>query len=217
MASDGQDIFHPDEPYPDADRLRELSVGDLTAGRPVVRLPPPDLRDKLRRLVWRVVYMTVYRFTPTPLFGLRCRILRVFGAAVAPGARPYPRASVWAPWNLDMATGSCLANDVDCYNVAPVRLGRGATVSQRAFLCTASHDIRSPAFDLVAARIDIGAEAWVAADAFIGPGVALAERSVVAARAVVTRSVAQEVVVGGNPARVIGLRGQVKRAKDACF
>ena len=45
--------------------------------------------------------------------------------------------------------------------------------------------------------------AWIAAGAIICPGVTIGENSVVAAGAVVTKDVADNTVVGGNPAKII--------------
>ena len=105
-----------------------------------------------------------------------------------------------------MEQGSCLGLASECYNVARVTLRRDAIVSQRAYLCTASHDIDAADFALTAMPIEIGPGAWVAADAFIGPGVTLGADAVAAARAVVTRDVAERVVVAGNPAREVRQR-----------
>jgi putative colanic acid biosynthesis acetyltransferase WcaF len=105
-----------------------------------------------------------------------------------------------------MKSGSCLANEVDCYCVGELILGRNVTVSQKSYLCGASHDIRSSDFTLLSGPIIIGDEAWVAADAFIGPGVNIAEGAVVAARAVVVKDVAAWTVVAGNPAATVGTR-----------
>jgi putative colanic acid biosynthesis acetyltransferase WcaF len=112
-----------------------------------------------------------------------------------------------------MRRGSCLAPEVDCYNVARVELGEGVIVSQKSYLCTASHDFDDPAFPLTGAAIVIGDGAWVAADAFVGPGVHIGERAVVLARSVVVRDVDPQVVVGGNPARVLRNRANGTQAK----
>lgn len=89
-------------------------------------------------------------------------------------------------------------------------MGRDAIISQRSHLCSASHDFQSD-FQLVAEPIDIGAKAWVAADAFVGPGVQIGEGAVIGARCVVTRSVDAWSVVVGNPARRIGQRTNTAR------
>jgi putative colanic acid biosynthesis acetyltransferase WcaF len=99
-----------------------------------------------------------------------------------------------------MGDHSCLANDVDCYSVAPIALGLHSTVSQYAHLCAAAHDYEDPGFRLVPKQITIGARAWVAAGAFVGPGVTVGEGAVVGARAVVVKDVPEWTVVAGNPA-----------------
>ncbi len=105
-----------------------------------------------------------------------------------------------------MGDHSCLGDGVECYSVAPVTLGAYATVSQRSHLCTATHDYQDPAFPLVYRPIEIGPRAWVAAEAFIGPGVSVGEGAVAGARAVVVKDVPSWAVVAGNPARIVKWR-----------
>lgn len=105
-----------------------------------------------------------------------------------------------------MGDHSCLSHFVDCYSVDRVRIGAHATVSQYAFLCTATHDYTNASMPLVTAPITIRDAAWVCAGAYVGPGVEIGEGAVVGARAVVTKSVDSWTVAAGNPARVIGHR-----------
>lgn len=130
-------------------------------------------------------------------------ILCLFGATIGPGARAYPTAKIWAPWNLIMEENSCLGPDVECYNVAPIHLGRDSIVSQRSFLCTASHDFEDKDFSLIGSSIIISQGAWIAAESFVGPGITVNQHAVVLARSVVTRDVAANTVVAGNPAQYI--------------
>ncbi|TFU03864.1 putative colanic acid biosynthesis acetyltransferase [Polymorphobacter arshaanensis] len=162
--------------------------------------------NKLARLLWAVVYVLLYRPSPRPLHGWRRLLLRLFGARIGAGVHPYPRARIWAPWNLVMEPGSGLADDVDCYSVALIHIGREATVSQYSYLCTASHDPDVPGLPLVAAPIRIGDRAWVGADVFVAPGVSIAEGAVVGARSTVLGNVGTGEIVGGTPARFIRRR-----------
>jgi putative colanic acid biosynthesis acetyltransferase WcaF len=110
-----------------------------------------------------------------------------------------------------MGPHSCLADNVDCYCVAPIRVGEHATVSQYSYLCAASHDYRDIEMPLVVAPIVIEAEAWVAADVFVGPGVRIGEGAVVGARSTVMHDVEPWSVVAGSPALRRGTREQFKR------
>jgi putative colanic acid biosynthesis acetyltransferase WcaF len=167
------------------------------------------LSNKVARVLWGLVWNTLYRFSPKILHPWRCFLLRCFGARVGSGAHPCPKARIWAPWNLIMEEHSCLADDVDCYCVAPVTIGAWATVSQYSYLCAASHDFRDPDLPLVTAPIVIEAQAWIAADVFVGPGVKVGEGSVVAARSTVVQDVEAWSVVAGSPPRKIGERPRV--------
>lgn len=166
-------------------------------------LSPHSHRNRIGRVLWTAVWLVFFRPSPRPFHAWRRWLLRLFGAHIERGAHPYPSARVWAPWNLTMEEGSCLGDHVDCYAVDRITLEPYATVSQYAFLCTASHDYRIESMPVITAPIRIGKRAWVAADAFVGPGVTIGEGAVVGARASVFRNVDPRTVVGGNPARVI--------------
>ena len=109
-----------------------------------------------------------------------------------------------------MGEEAAIAHHVDCYCVDRIHIGNHATVSQYAFLCTASHDVSDPNMRLTTAPITISDQSWVCAGVFVAPGVILGEGSVAGAMSVVTRSVDPWTIVAGNPARVIRRR-EIKR------
>ena len=168
-------------------------------------------RQRIGRLCWSVVWGLLYRPSPVLLHSWRCFLLRLFGASVGHGVHPYPSSRVWAPWNLALRDGACLAGGVDCYNVARIEIEERAVVSQRAFLCTASHDYTSDLFPVLAAPISIGRDAWVAAEAYVGPGVRIGEGAVVGARSVVLGAVEDWTVVAGHPAKKLKVRTRIWR------
>lgn len=160
-----------------------------------------SLKSKILRVVWNVVWAVLFRTTPRGnLFRpWRIALLKLFGAKVAWSSNVLPSCRIWQPWNLTMGPYACLGEGVDCYTVAPIRLGANATVSQGVKLCSASHDISSSIMELTFEPIIIGANAWVAGWSIVLPGVTIGEGAVVAAGSVVVKDVKPWVVVGGNP------------------
>ncbi len=175
-----------------------------TAQAPVVDLSSYSshftLRNRMARALWKAVWLVAFRPSPQFLYGWRRFLLRGFGASISPTSVIHASVKVWAPWNLSMGDYACLGPEVNCYNVAPVSLGRQATVSQFAHLCTASHDITDPAMRLITRPIRIGADAWVCSGAFVSPGLSVGEGAVLAAMACLTKDLPPWEVWGGNPA-----------------
>ena len=165
-----------------------------------------SLRNKLLRACWQIVWLVLFRPTPSILHPWRRLLLRLFGAKLAEDVHVYPSVRVWAPWNLNMGRGSGLGPYVDCYCVDHIAVGQGAAVSQYAFLCTATKDYRHLSMPLMTAPIYIGPNAWIAADVFVGPGVSIGEGAVVEARSTVLSDLPAWTVSAGHPARVIRAR-----------
>jgi putative colanic acid biosynthesis acetyltransferase WcaF len=169
----------------------------------------------LLRALWECVWLLLFRPSPTPLFGWRRLLLRLFGARLGRRVRVYGSVKIWAPWNLRMADHSCLSPFVICYSVAQISLGRHANVSQYSYLCSASHDYRQLSMPTIAAPITLEEEAWVAADVFVGPGVTIGRGAVVGARSTVTGDVAPWSVVAGSPPRLLAVRAPFERGSDS--
>ena len=164
-------------------------------------------KHKLARSLWKVVYLVAYCWLPKPFFGAwRIFLLKCFGAKIGKSCSIAPSCRIWAPWNLNLSDYVCLAEGVDCYCVSPIQCESYTTISQRAFLCSASHDVTSLSRPLIHSPILIKEHAWVCAEAFVGAGVTIAEGAVVGARAVVTKDVESWAIVAGNPARVVKQR-----------
>lgn len=163
--------------------------------------------NQLKRLCWSLCWLLLARWLPRSLgSGWKRMLLRMFGARLSDTAVVYSSTRVYAPWNLEMGEHTCLADEVDCYNVDKVIIGDNTTISQKSYLCTASHDITKPDIPLITAPILIEDQAWIGADAFIGMGVTIHQGAVVGARASVYKDVEAWSVVGGNPAKFIKKR-----------
>jgi putative colanic acid biosynthesis acetyltransferase WcaF len=157
------------------------------------------------RVLWAAC-RPLFCFSPRLLWGWRCFLLRLFGAKVGRNVHILPSVRVFIPWNLEIGDWSSVGFDALIYNLGPVKIGSQVTISQRSHLCAGSHDFRDPAMPLTKPPIHIGDEAWICADAFVGPGITIAPRAIIAAAAVVIKDVTDGQIVGGNPAKVVGLR-----------
>ncbi len=164
------------------------------------------LRNRIYRAAWQVTWLLLAAWTPPPMRAWRRLLLRAFGAEVARGATVYGSARVWSPANLVMGEYAAVGPGAIVYAMARVTIGAHAVISQRAHLCAGTHDVEDPAFQLVARPIVIGARAWVAAEAFVGPGVTVGEGAVLGARAVAMRDIAAWTICAGNPARMLRAR-----------
>ena len=167
---------------------------------------PQTLANRLTRALWTFVAALFYRPSPKIAHKYRVAILKLFGADVDWTAHPYPKCKIWLPANLTMGPHSCLADDVDCYNVAKITIGEMAIVSQYSYLCSAGRDFTDPNFAVTNAPITIGSSAWIAAKCLIGPGVSIGEGTIVGAGSVTTVSVPPWVICAGNPCRILGKR-----------
>lgn len=163
--------------------------------------------DKVRRLVWELVY--AFAFRPTPRWTLhwwRTSLLKLFGASIGVGCRIAPSCRIWAPWNLVMGDYSALGDAVDCYSMDKISIGSKVAVSQRSFLCAGSHRIDTLNRPLVTGPIVIGDHVWIAAQVFVHPNVTISDGAVVGACSVVYKDVPEWVVCTGNPCKVIRRR-----------
>lgn len=170
-----------------------------TAADPYLR-PAFSFGNRLRRLVWNICRMLLYRLSPKPLHAWRSFLLRLFGARMGRGCHFYPGSKVWAPWNLVCADQVTAADGAEIYNPAPVALGSHVILSQDAYVCGATHDYNDPAFPLLAYAMTFGEYAWVCARASVAPGVNLGEGAVLGLGSVATRDLDPWAVYAGVPA-----------------
>ncbi|MBL9215493.1 MAG: putative colanic acid biosynthesis acetyltransferase [Opitutaceae bacterium] len=167
---------------------------------------PYPKSEVARRWLWLLVQATLFRWSPRPWHGWRAWLLRRFGAEIAGPVVVFPTVRVVFPWRLHLAARSMLGPHVIVYNLAPVRLGFGANVSQHAHLCAGTHDFARWDMPLVTAPITVGPNAWLGADVFVGPGVTIGELCVVGARSVVVQDLPPRHVCVGSPCRPARVR-----------
>lgn len=161
--------------------------------------PSFSLNNRIARAFWNLVSATLFRWSPRPLHVWRSWLLRVFGARIGRGAHIYPGVKIWAPWNLEIGDETGCADGVVLYSQAQIKLGKRVVVSQGVHLCTGTHDYQASGFPLRTSPIVVGDHTWIAAEAFVHPGVEIGEGAVIGARSVVVKNMPSWTVCAGHP------------------
>ena len=180
----------------------------LDAGKSQSRTGGPSfsLGNRLARAAWMATWLLLARWTPPPLHGWRAFLLRLFGAKLGRGCRVHASVSVWHPANLELGDNVLVGPGARLYNQGRITIGSDSIVSQRAHVCASTHDVSDSQFQLVLRPVNIGAQCWVAAEAFVGPGVTMGEGSVLAARGALFENAEAWTIYRGNPAAKLKTR-----------
>jgi putative colanic acid biosynthesis acetyltransferase WcaF len=181
---------------------------------PKFRGPSFSLKNRIERFIWRFSWLIFASWTPVYLQPWRSFLLKFFGAKIGSPSDVRGSAKVWHPKNLELGDGALIAEGVNCYNQAFIKIGNRSLVSQGAFLCAGTHNIDSDYFELVAAPITICDNVWICAEAFVGPGVIINENAVLGARSVNFRNIGPSEVWVGNPAKFLRSRKNTLGLKE---
>lgn len=162
--------------------------------------------DKIKRLIWLIVSLFLFRPFGLPVFNKwRVFLLKSFGAKIGKHSRVDASAYIPSPWNLTMGENSAIGPQAKLH-IGKTILGNKVTISQRSYLCSATHEINSINTPFIAGVVTVEDYAWVAAEAFIMSNVTIGTGAIVGARAAVFKNVEAWTVVGGNPAKFIKKR-----------
>jgi len=167
---------------------------------------PWTFPERLRILLWSIVWPVLCAWTPKPLNAWRLIWLRLFGCKIEGTPFVHQRARIEMPWHITLHDQSCVGDRANLYAMGEIELGRKCVVAQEVYLCTGTHDFNDPHLSLVTAKITVGDNAFVGARAFVLPGVHIGDGVIVGACSLVTRSVKPWSVVAGSPARFLRSR-----------
>ena len=166
---------------------------------------PRNFREKSIVVVqiWMIIQNTLFNHSPVFMYGWRRWLLRVFGAKIGTGVLIRPSVKITYPWKISIGDFSWIGDDVVLYSLGNIIIGKNTVVSQRSYLCSASHDYGQSSFPVYVKTINIGNEAWLATDVFIAPGVSIGFGAVVGARSSVFCDLPDMMICVGTPAKPI--------------
>lgn len=158
------------------------------------------------RLLWAIVWHTFWKICWWRIPALRTFVLRCFGTRVKGTVGMSGSTWIEMPWDLRIGEFVIIGPRANLYNLGGLEIGDHVIISQDAYICGGTHDHTDPTYPLIRRKITIGNYVWIAAGAFIHPGVHVGEGALVGARAVVTRDVEPWTIVAGNPAQFVKRR-----------
>jgi len=168
----------------------------------VRRLRQYSRKEQFYRVLWGFGAIA-FRLVPRPFHGVRCGILRLFGAQIGKNCSIANSARIFCPWKLKMGDDCSIGDWALIYSLGEVTLGDRSIVSHQAHLCAGTHDYERIDFPLVKLPVILENECWVCADAFVGPGVTIGTGAIIGASSVVLNDVEACTIVAGNPAKYI--------------
>jgi putative colanic acid biosynthesis acetyltransferase WcaF len=158
------------------------------------------------QVVWYFVSLLVFESAWFPFYGLKMRLLSLFGAQIGHGIVVKPKVFIKYPWMLEVGCDVWIGEGVRIDNLAKVKIGSDVCISQNAFLLTGNHDYRSNTFDLMIGSITIEDEVWVGASVVVCPHTQLSKGTVIGVGSVISGTTIGNQVYRGNPAIMVRCR-----------
>jgi len=166
---------------------------------------PKNFRGKNAFVVqlWWIVQGIFFRMSPQFMYGFRRFLLRLFGAKIGKNVIIRPTVRTTYPWKVSIGDYSWIGDDVVLYSLGEIEIGNHVVISQKSYLCAASHDYTKQDFPIYSKKIIIRDQCWLAADVFVAPGITIDKGTVVGSRSSVYKNLPENKVCMGNPAKVI--------------
>lgn len=128
------------------------------------------------------------------------------GIKIGPSSTIHTGARFYQPNNIEIGQGSIIGFKATLDGRDKLTIGNHVDIASEVMIYNSEHDINDPNFKPISQTVKIEDYVFVGPRAIILPGVKLGRGSVVAAGAVVTKSVAPDTIVAGVPAKPIGKR-----------
>ncbi|AKF24355.1 acyl transferase [Sulfurovum lithotrophicum] len=150
--------------------------------------------------LWWFTQTLLFRPSPQIFYGWRRFLLRMFGAKIGKNVIIRPNVTITYPWKVSIGDDSWIGDNVELYSLGPIEIGKNVVISQRSYLCAASHRYDRENFPIFSQKIIIKDECWLATDVYVAPGITVGRGTVVGARSSVFKDLPAAKVCVGSPA-----------------
>ncbi len=130
----------------------------------------------------------------------------IAGIKIGRGGAIHMWASFYDPKNISIGNDTIIGERAVLDGRDKLTIGNHVDIASEVMIYNGQHDINDESFKAVFEPVVIEDYVFIGPRAIILPGVKIGKGAVVGAGAVVTKDVAENAVVGGVPAKVIGER-----------
>lgn len=141
-----------------------------------------------------------------PIHTIRLIVYLLAGVKVSSGSHFHMGTQFFDPRGVEIGKGTIIGQNCFLDGRDKLKIGDHVDIASDVMIYNSEHDINSEDFKAIIAPVEIGDYVFIGPRAIILPGVKIGKGAVVAAGAVVTKDVGEFEIVGGVPAKVIGVR-----------
>ncbi|MCO4781897.1 MAG: WcaF family extracellular polysaccharide biosynthesis acetyltransferase [Candidatus Cloacimonetes bacterium] len=157
----------------------------------------------IKRALWFVVDFVFMQHLLFFSSGLRLKLLALFGAKLGKNINLKPNVQVKYPWFLEIGDNTWIGENVWIDNLAEIKIGKNACISQGAYLLTGNHNYKKITFDLILGPITVEEGAWIGAKSTVCPNVVCKSHSILTAGSIATKDLEAYSIYQGNPAQFV--------------
>jgi len=179
----------------DYQKLDQFSLPDGFRGRSAIVVQ-----------LWWLVQATLFAMSPQFMYGWRRWLLKQFGAEIGESVLIRPSVRVTYPWKVKIGGRVWIGDHAELYSLGEIEIGNDVVISQRSYLCAATHDYTKPSFDMIDKKITIEDQVWIASDVFVAPGVTIGRGALIGARSSVFSDMPAGMICIGSPAKPVKAR-----------
>lgn len=141
-----------------------------------------------------------------PSHTIRLLSYRLSGIKIGSGSTIHTGARFYNPYNIIIGKDTIVGEDCILDGRGKLMIGNHVDIASEVMIYNGEHDINDIAFRPEIKDVIIEDYVFIGPRAIIMPGVRIKKGAIIAASAVVTKDVSENIVVGGVPAKQIAVR-----------
>ena len=98
--------------------------------------------------LWWLVNALFFKSSPQIMYGWRRFLLRLFGVKIGNSVIIRSSVTIVYPWKVSIGDYSWIGDNVDLYSLGDIEIGANVVISQKSYLCAASHDYTKKDFPI---------------------------------------------------------------------